>query len=389
MTITPPILDRDDEPSTKHEPTPTEFEPAENSLVVWVLRLVSALIIPVVIVAVFFTFGYLKDEDANKALQVVLAIVIGTVGIWLLFWGTDRVTNLLPNRAAASVRPFVFVGPALVLLLFYLVYPAVFTLVLSLRDAAGEEWVGFDNYSTVFTERTYLIGLRNSAIWVLLVPLAAVGIGLAFATMADKLSRRAESVAKSLIFLPMSISFVGAVVVWTFIYAFRSEGFGNQIGVLNAMWSSWFGGEPVQWLTLTPTNNLFLMVILIWLQTGFSMVILSSAIKGVPADLLEAARIDGASEWQVFWRVIVPSIASTIVVVWTTVLITVWKVFDIVYVMTNGRDETQVVAQQMVSEFFTNNNDGIGAALAVVLFIAVVPILAINIRRFRAQEAMR
>jgi alpha-glucoside transport system permease protein len=276
-----------------------------------------------------------------------------------------------------------------VLLVFYLVYPAVFTLILSLRDARGEEFVGFDNYATIFTERTYLIGLRNSLVWVLFVPLAAVGIGLAFATMADKLSRRAEAVAKSLIFLPMAISFVGAVVVWTFIYNFRSAGFGNQIGVMNAVWTNWFNGEPIQWLTQTPWNNLFLMVILIWLQTGFSMVILSSAIKSVPDDLLEAARIDGANEWQVFWRVIVPSIASTLVVVWTTVLITVWKVFDIVYVMTNGRDDSQVIAQQMVSEFFTNNNDGIGAALAVLLFVAVVPILAINIRRFRAQEAMR
>jgi alpha-glucoside transport system permease protein len=186
----------------------------------------------------------------------------------------------------------------------------------------------------------------------------------------------------------MAISFVGASVVWTFIYSFRSEGFGNQIGLLNAIWSA-LGNDPVRWLAVPFWNNLFLMVILVWLQTGFAMVILSSAIKAVPDDLLEAARIDGATEWQVFRKIVVPSIASTIVVVWTTILITTWKVFDIVWVMTGGRDGTSVVAERMVTEFFTNNNNGMGAALAVVLFIAVIPILVVNIKRFQEQEATR
>jgi alpha-glucoside transport system permease protein len=223
---------------------------------------------------------------------------------------------------------------------------------------------------------------------VILVPAAAVGIGLAFATLADRLSRRAEAVAKSLIFLPLAISFVGASVVWTFIYRWRAEGFGDQIGLLNAIITA-FGGEPVNWLTVPLWNNLFLMVILVWLQTGFAMVILSSAIKAVPEEIIEASRIDGANEWNVFRKIVVPSIASTIVVVWTTILITTWKVFDIVYVMTGGREGTGVVAQQMVTEFFTFNNDGMGAALAVILFIAVVPILVINVKRFREQEATR
>jgi alpha-glucoside transport system permease protein len=240
----------------------------------------------------------------------------------------------------------------------------------------------------IFTESEYLVSLRNSAIWVLVVPLAAVGIGLAFATLADKLGRRIESATKSLIFLPMAISFVGASVVWTFVYSFRPEGFGDQIGILNAIWTS-IGNEATNWLAQRPWNNLYLMVILVWLQTGFSMVILSSAVKGVPEELLEAARIDGATEWQSFWRVVFPSIFSTVVVVWTTVVITVWKVFDIVWVMTGGREGTQVVAQQMVQEFFTNRNNGVGAALAVVLFVAVVPILILNVRRFRAEEALR
>jgi alpha-glucoside transport system permease protein len=181
---------------------------------------------------------------------------------------------------------------------------------------------------------------------------------------------------------------VGASIVWRFVYSFRPEGFGEQIGLLNGIWQG-IGAEPVSWLQQEPWNNLMLMVVLIWLQTGFAMVILSAAIKSVPDDILEAARIDGANELQVFWRVVFPMISSTIVVVGTTIVITTWKVFDIVWVMTGGRNGTGVVAQQMVTEFFTNKNDGRGAALAVILLVAVIPIMIVNVKRFRAQEEMR
>ncbi len=385
--VTPPVLeeglpDRPDTPVSGPEPT-------SGGPLVWLLRLATALVIPAVVVVFFFSFGFLKDEDGSKLLQVIVAVVVGIGGVWALYWGMDRLVSLLPGRVGDAARPMVFAGPAIVLLAFYLVYPAVNTTILSFQNARSTEFVGLDNYTRIFTESQYLIAMRNSLIWVLLVPAAAVAIGLGFATLADKLSRRTESFTKSLIFLPMAISFVGASVVWGFVYAYRSEGFGDQIGILNAIWTNVFNGEPQQWLAIQPWNNLFLMVILVWLQTGFSMVILSSAIKSVPDELLEAARIDGASEWQAFWKVVIPTISSTIVVVWTTVLITVWKVFDIVWVMTGGRDGTQVVAQQMVQEFFTNRNNGVGAALAVLLFIAVIPVLVINVRRFRAQEAMR
>ncbi len=382
---TPPVMDEDRESVPR---PPEELEPAGNGLGMWLLRIGSGLVVPLVLVATFFAFGFLKDPDVNKVLQVIVALVVGIVGIWALYWGMDRMVSLLPTRAKNGVRPFVFVGPAIVLLGFYLVYPAINTTILSFQNARSTEFVGFDNYVTIFTENHYLVSLRNSIVWVLVVPFVGVAVGLAFATLADKLSRRTEAVSKSLIFLPMAISFVGASVVWTFVYAFRPEGFGKQIGLLNGIWVG-LGNSSVNWMAQQPWNNLFLMVILIWLQTGFAMVILSSAIKSVPDDLLEAARIDGATEWQSFWRVVFPSISSTIVVVWTTILITVWKVFDIVWVMTGGRDGTQVVAQQMVQEFFTNKSNGIGAALAVVLFVAVVPILVLNVRRFRAQEAMR
>ncbi len=384
---TPPILDDDSQGLGPTQGVPYE-EPQAGGAAVWLLRLASTLVIPAVVIVFFFAFGFLKDEDGNKAIQVLVAIVVGIGGVWALYWGMDRLVTMLPDRVGSSVRPFVFVGPAMVIIAFYLVYPAVNTTILSFQDERSREFVGFDNFVRVFTESEYLISIRNSLIWVIVVPFLAVAIGLAFATLADKLSRRAESFTKSLIFLPMAISFVGASVVWTFIYAFRPEGFGEQIGLLNGIWTN-LGGDPINWLAQQPWNNLFLMVILVWLQTGFSMVILSSAIKGVPDVLLEAARIDGASEWQTFWKIVMPSVASTVVVVWTTVLITVWKVFDIVWVMTGGLESTQVVAQSMVKEFFTNRDNGMGAALAVLLFVAVVPILIINVRRFKAEEAMR
>jgi alpha-glucoside transport system permease protein len=216
---------------------------------------------------------------------------------------------------------------------------------------------------------------------------AAVAIGLGFAVLADKL-RRTEAVAKSMIFLPMAISFVGAGIVWRFVYSFRVVGSGEQIGILNAA-KTGLGGAPVDWLSLVPWNNLFLIVIMIWLQTGFAMVILSSAIKGVSEDMLEAARLDGATEVQVFWRVVVPTIMSSIVVVFTTMVIGVLKVFDIVWVMTGGQNDTEVIAERMIRNFFTFRHFGRGAAVAVFMFLAVIPVMIINVRRFREEEATR
>lgn len=381
---TPPIF-KDEDPAIDAPPL---AEPQASGPLAWLLRIVSALVLPIVIVVYFFAFDFLKRDDVSKSVQVIVAIVVGVAGVWAMYWGMDRLVSQLPDRLGASVRPFVFVGPAMAILSFYLIYPAVNTTILSFKDERSVNWIGFDNYARIFTESQYLISIRNSLLWVIVVPALAVVIGLAFATMVDKISSMAESVSKAIIFLPMAISFVGASVVWTFVYAFRPEGFGEQIGILNALGGA-IGMDPILWLSQKPWNNLLLMVILVWLQTGFSMVILSSAIKGVPDVLLEAARIDGASEWDAFWKVVLPSIMSTIVVVWTTVLITVWKVFDIVWVMTGGRDGTQVVAQQMVQEFFRNRDNGAGATLAVLLFVAVTPILVINIRRFRTEEAVR
>ena len=349
-------------------------------------RILAAVAVPIVaFVGLWLTFEWLRESDANRVLIVVVAVLVGVVGVFALYWGMDSVVNVLPQRLRESIRPWVFVGPALVILGIFLAYPAINTIYLSFLDADSESFVGLENYGFVFTNDATLRSIRNTLGWIIFVPLFSVGIGLGFATLADKL-RRGEAVAKSIIFLPMAVSFVGASVVWGFIYDFKV--FGNQTGLLNGIWTA-FGGDPVSWLSEEPFNNLMLMVIMVWMQTGFAMVILSAAIKSVPDELLEAARIDGASEFQLFWRVVFPSIMSTVVVVTTTMVITVLKVFDIVFVMTNGESGTEVIAEQMIRWFFRNGHDGRGAAIAVVLFLAIIPVMAVNVRRFRAEEQIR
>ena len=276
-----------------------ETEPlgAGGTAGVTLLRIVASLAVPIIsFVLLWITFEFLRNAEANRLVLAIVAIVVGVVGVFALYWGMDLVVNLLPDRFAESVRPYVFVGPALVILTVFLVYPAINTTVISFMDAQSIEFVGLDNYKFVFTDEGMLRSIRNTVGWIIVVPLFSVGIGLVFATLVDRL-RRGEALAKSMIFLPMAISFVGASIVWRFIYSFRPEGFGEQIGLLNGIWMG-LGGDPIAWLSSEPWNNLLLMVIMIWLQTGFAMVILSAAIKAVPDDILEAARIDGASEIQ-------------------------------------------------------------------------------------------
>jgi alpha-glucoside transport system permease protein len=365
-----------------------EAQPKARALWLAVLRIVGALAIPVAAFYLFWsTFDFLRDEDANRIFVVGVAIVVGVAGVFFLYWAMNRAVELLPERYRESVRPYVFVGPALVILSVFLVYPVINTLLISFKDATGEAFVGLDNFKFVFTDDGMLRAIRNTAGWVILVPLAGVSIGLAFATLADRL-RRGEAVAKSLIFLPMAISFAGASVTWRLIYSYRPEGFGSNIGLLNGIRLG-LGQEPVSWITLEPWNNLLLMVIMVWMQTGFAMVVLSAAIKAIPDEIIEAARIDGASEFQVFRRIIVPSILPTIAVVTTYMVINALKVFDIIFVMTGGNFGTEVIAERMIRWFFISGHDGRGAAIAVILFVAIVPIMIWNVRRFREQEATR
>jgi alpha-glucoside transport system permease protein len=356
---------------------------------VFLLRVLGAIAIPVVaFVLLWATFDFLRDEDANRLLVVGVAIFVGVVGVFFLYWAMNRVIEMLPERYREGVRPYIFVGPALVILSVFMIYPVINTILISFRDSVGEGFVGLDNFKFVFTDQYMLRAIRNTAGWIILVPLFAVTIGLAFATLADRL-RRGEAIAKSLIFLPMAISFAGASVTWRLIYDFRPAGFGSNIGLLNGVMLG-LGQDPVPWLQQQPWNNLLLMVIMVWMQTGFAMVVLSAAIKSIPDEILEAARIDGASEFQVFRNIIIPSILPTIVVVTTYMIINALKVFDIVFVMGSPEaNGTVVIAERMLDWFFISNNDGRAAAIAVVLFAAIVPVMIWNIRRFREEEMIR
>lgn len=370
-------------------PTPSMSAGPGPNFLTQILRIAVSLVVPIAAIGLLYWSGtVLLNEDANRLVVVFVALIIGVLGVFAMYYAMDWLVNRLPEHYRGYVLPFVFVGPALVILSVFLVYPTIVTFKLSFQDRNGEGFVGLDNYIEVFTDPGTLEALRNSFLWVIIVPALAVAIGLTFAVLSDKLGSKGEAFSKSFIFMPMAISFVGASIVWRFIYNFRPEGFGEQIGLLNGIWSG-IGNEPVAWLLQEPFNNFFLMVILVWLQVGFAMVILSAGIKGVPNEIIEAGRIDGANEFQVFWRIIIPSISSTLVVVLTTIVITVWKVFDIVFVMTSGEFGTSVVAERMVTEFFTFGNDGKGAALAVVLLVAIVPLMFLNVRRFQAQEAQR
>jgi alpha-glucoside transport system permease protein len=363
----------------------------EQEGLVWgtVARIALALAVPVVgLLVLGWVFDFLKDDDANRLSIAAVAIFIGVVGVFALFWAMNTFVDFLPARIREGFRPYVFVGPALVILTIFLIYPVVNTIIISFQDARSQEFVGLDNYEFVFTDESMLRSIRNTVGWIIIVPLFGVSIGLVFATLADRL-RRGEAIAKSLIFLPMAISFVGAAVTFRLIYSYRPEGFGSNIGLLNGIWTG-LGNDPVAWLSQKPWNNLLLMAIMVWMQTGFAMVVLSAAIKSVPDEIIEAARIDGASEFQVFRRILIPSILPTIVVVTTYMVINALKVFDIVFVMGSAESSgTEVIAERMIRWFFISNHDGRGAAIAVVLFVAVIPVMVWNVRKFREQEAIR
>ncbi|MEM9748707.1 MAG: sugar ABC transporter permease [Actinomycetota bacterium] len=362
-----------------------------------------------------------------------------------IFISLNKLADLLPAGAGRAVRPWIFLGPALIFIFAALVIPTIRTLYLSFFDARSEDFVGgenfgwiftddaifgFDGWQDIFTSRLFIIGvvigviaivigvrngreigtrvdfssstsllaitagvtfilfavfsslrgvIWNNLWWVFAVTGIATGLGLAVAVLADQV--KGESFAKSLIFLPMAISFVGASIIWRFVYEFRPAG-REQIGLLNQFWVG-LGGNPLTPLQSGPWNTFFLIVVLIWAQTGFAMVVLSSAIKAVPDEFIEAARVDGATRSQIFWRIILPQIKSTIVVVITTLIILVMKVFDIVKVMTNGESGTNVIANEMFDQAFRFSNDGRGAALAVILFVSVLPIMYMNVRRVR------
>lgn len=285
-------------------------------------------------------------------------------------------------RKAAVVRPWLFIGPALLFLGLYLVYPVFESLYLSFHGKNGEVFVGFSNYTWLFNDPEFRESLFNNLLWLIVVPSLSTFFGLVIAAMTDKISW--GNIAKSLIFMPMAISFIGASIIWKFIYDYRAPG-SDQIGVLNAV-VELFGGKPEAWVTIPFWNNFFLMAILIWIQTGFAMVILSAALRGIPEETVEAAVLDGANGVQIFFKILIPQIWGTIAVVWTTITILVLKVFDIVLAMTNGQWSTQVLANMMFDWMFRGGGDfGRGAAIAVIIMVAVVPVMVWNMRQASKQ----
>lgn len=327
--------------------------------------------------------------------SALIIVIFGVLGCAAYFYGSNFLLDkLFPSknrpydvvarnlRITGYIRPWLFVGPAVITLGFYLIYPVVESFRLSFFGRSGEEFVGLANYAWLFSSDEFYQAFKNNMLWLIVVPTAATFFGLIIAVMTDRIWW--GNIAKSLIFMPMAISFIGASVIWKFIYDFRSGG-DPQIGLLNAI-VIFFGGEPQQWITIDFWNNFFLMIILVWIQTGFAMVILSAALRGIPDETIEAAVLDGANGFQIFYKIMVPQVWGTIAVVWTTITILVLKVFDIVLAMTNGQWGTQVLANEMFDWMFRGGGDfGRGAVVAIVIMVLVVPIMVWNIRRANAE----
>jgi alpha-glucoside transport system permease protein len=323
----------------------------------------------------------------TQILSAAIAVVVAVLGLILIFYLLNLLTQALPYGVRRWVQPFAFALPALVLVGLVLVYPVVDTLRISFYDDKSVTFVGLANYRALAVDPTVHEALINNAVWLALVPAVTLLVGLLVAWLADRLSSRGEILTKTVIFLPMVISFVGAGTIWGFIYQYRPSG-RPQIGLLNAIRAG-LGLEPEAWLTEPPLNNLMLMVIVVWIQAGLATVLLSAAIKSVPHETVEAARVDGATEVQVFLRIIIPQIKTTITLVLSTLVIFVLKIFDIVYVMTNGNFGTEVVADLFIKQIFTYNQYGKAAAVVIVLLVLVSPVIVLNIRRFRHEEAAR
>ena len=313
---------------------------------------------------------------------LAVVVVVGVPAITVLYaLATEWVLRFLPERQRPRLRPWLWLLPAFAFLGIFLVYPTVYTVVLSLMDRRSEEFVGPENYVDLFGQQLFWQTIANSVMWLAFYTTITVVFGLIVAVLTDRV--RYETGVKALIFIPMAISFVAAGVIWNFMYDFNPE-----VGTVNAAVGA-LGGEPQAWLFEWPRNTFMLIIVGIWMWVGFAMVILSAGLKGISTELLEAARMDGANEFQVFFRIIVPLLAPTIAVVGTTIVIVALKTFDIVWVMTGGQFDTDVIGTLFYEERFTNRDAGAASAVAVILLLTIIPVMLFNIRRFRAQEETR
>jgi alpha-glucoside transport system permease protein len=322
-------------------------------------------------------------------LPYLVGAVIGVPAVLVLYIvGTDWLIRRLPPATHPRIRPWVWVAPALILVAALLIYPMIATAWISLLSKDGTRFVGLANFANVLSDNSVLIAIRNNILWLVFYTGLVLIFGLILAVMADRVPY--ESGVKSLIFMPMAISFVAAGIIWKFMYSYQPKLPGvAQTGTLNAVWTSLFQQQPIAWLIDHRINNFALIFAAVWIWTGFAMVITSAALKGIPPELMEAARVDGATELQVFFRITIPLLAPTLTVIGTTLVIFALKAFDIVYVMTGGLYETDVMARRMYGEMFNNSNFGTSAAIAMLLLIAVIPVLVFNLRRFQFQEAIR
>ncbi len=361
-------------------------EPGAASWLKVCLGLAGVIVVLWALVNLFLAFGYYPEKFHGKLVIGVLALIGGVGGAAVLFFFLNMAVEGLPRRISERVIPYAFLLPGIGLMTVMLIYPAILTINYSFANADSTAYVGLENYRTIFGDSDFRESILNNILWLILVPAITVSIGVVVAVLADKLSAQGEKTAKSVIFVPMAISFVGASAIWGLVYAYNNQG-QTQVGLLNAIWVK-LGGDPQTWYQISTLklNSILLMVILIWLQVGFSMILMSSAIKGVPEDTLEAARIDGASEWQIFWKVVVPQIKGTMITVFITVTILVLKVFDIVYVSTNGNYKTNVIANLFFNTLFADDQAGQASAIVVVLLIAITPVLIYQVRHFRQEE---
>lgn len=335
----------------------------------------------------WFAFGV---PLLDKIIQALLAMVLGIGGAMLFFYAMNVFVEGLPGRIGQFLMPYAWILPGYFTIGLLLLYPTIQTVNYSFANADSTAYMApfYQNFVDVFASPEFLRTIGNNLLWLLIVPATTVIIGLLVAVLADRLAPKGEAISKSLMFMPMAISFVGASTIWGFIYDYQSGD--TQIGVLNAIVKA-LGGQPQSWLTIDQfaLNSLLLMVIVVWLQVGYAMVLLSTAIKNVPDETLEAARIDGASEIKIFFQIILPQMKGTIITVFVTVFIMVMKIFDIVYVMTNGNFKTNVIANLFFQELFVQRNAGKASAIVVILLVAVIPVLIYQVRHFKREEAQR